>query len=281
MTITAHCLVKNEARFIWYSVMSVIKHVDQILLWDTGSTDGTEEIIEEILKTEEGKRKVKFKEIGTVDPIGFAKVRQEMLDATKTDWFIVVDGDEIWWEESIRKLVLEINDRGNEIESIVVPTYNLVGDIFHYQEDAAGEYKLADRKGHLNLRGVNREIPGIRSDRPHGTWGWVDEEGKMIQDRDPKKIVFIEAPYLHATHLRRAKIRLNDKDVPKRSKKLKYEIGIPFPKDFYYPEVFFRPKPEIVQSPWQKVNNAYKLRAFLETPLKKIKRRLFPGKVGY
>jgi hypothetical protein len=50
LKITAHTLVKNEARFVWYSVMSVIEHVDKILLWDTGSTDGTKEILKKISK---------------------------------------------------------------------------------------------------------------------------------------------------------------------------------------------------------------------------------------
>lgn len=281
-SITAHCLVKNEARFVWFSVMSIINHVDKVLLWDTGSTDGTFEIIEEITKRQKAKGKISFREVRNVTPVSFAKVRQEMLDDTDTDWFIVVDGDEIWWQDSIRHLVSAINKKGDKIEAIVVPTYNLVGDIFHYQEEAGGQYRLAGRKGHLNLRAVNRGIPSLHSSGPHGTWGWVDGKGKMIQDRDPKKIVFIDAPYLHATHLARAATRLEEVDVPKRAAKLKYEIGVEFPKDFYYPEVFFRPRPEIVPSPWIKRSLGYAIRAVFETPLKKIKRKIIKKtKVGY
>ncbi|MBI4033296.1 MAG: glycosyltransferase family 2 protein, partial [Candidatus Blackburnbacteria bacterium] len=209
-TITAHCLVKNEARFIWYSVMSVVNHVDKVLLWDTGSSDGTLEIIRKMrmlgdtrLPDGQGKSKIEFREVGSVSPEEFASVRQEMLDATDTDWFIVVDGDEIWWEDSIALVTAEIQKHGDGIESIVIPTVNLVGDIFHYQEREAGGYVLAGRKGHLALRGVNTRIPGLRSERPHGTWGWVDGNGKMIQDRDPRKITFLDAPYIHATHLQR------------------------------------------------------------------------------
>lgn len=281
-TITAHCLVKNEARFIWYAVMSVIDHVDKVLLWDTGSTDGTLEIISKIRKTRNRKRKVDFREVGGVTSASFAKVRQEMLDATDTDWLIVVDGDEIWWENSIKQVVDTINKKGEEIESIVVPTYNLVGDIFHYQEEAAGQYRLAEKKGHFSLRAVNKRIFGLHSSGPHGTWGWVDKEGKMIQDRDSKKIVFVDAPYLHATHLPRAKTGVQELNVPKRAKKLKYEMGVEFPKDFYYPEVFFKPRPEIVPSPWVKRSFGYTMRAVLETPLKKIKRRIIrKTKAGY
>lgn len=281
-TITAHCLVKNEARFVWFSVMSVIGYVDKVLLWDTGSTDGTLEIIEEISKRQEAKRKIDFREVKSVNPEGFTKVRQEMLDKTDTDWFLIVDGDEVWWQDNICRLVSVIEKKGHLLESIVVPTYNLVGDVFHYQEEAAGQYKLAGKKGHYNLRAVNRKIPGLRSSGPHGTWGWVDETGRMIQDRDPQRILFVDAPYLHTTHLPRAAIREKETDVPKRAMKLKYEIGIEFPKDFYYPEVFFRPKPDIVLSPWEKMSGEFRIRAALETPFKKLKRRLFPKqKAGY
>ena len=48
MKIWAHTLVKNEEKFVWYSVMSIISHVEKVLLWDTGSTDNTPEILKEL-----------------------------------------------------------------------------------------------------------------------------------------------------------------------------------------------------------------------------------------
>lgn len=280
LTTTAHCLVRNEARFVWFSVMSVIKHVDRVLLWDTGSTDETVEIIKEILKTPQGK-KIDFRQLEKVDPNTFTKVRQEMLDATDTDWFVMVDGDEVWWDDSIKKVVDTIQEKGDKLESIVVPTINLVGDIYHYQEEAAGNYELAGKRGHLNLRAINRKIPGLKSLGPHGQWGWADSENRMIEKRNPEKILFVDAPYLHATHLQRSGNIKQEADVPKRKMKLKYEIGIPFPPDYFYPEVFFRKKPKIAPSPWIKMTPEFKRRALLETPLRKIKRRLFKSRVGY
>jgi glycosyltransferase involved in cell wall biosynthesis len=278
MSIWAQTLVKNEARWLWYSVTSVIDHVEKILLWDTGSTDGTIKIIEELRKKYPGK--VDFRQYDKVTSETFTKVRQEMLDATKSDWFIVLDGDEIWYEDSIKKVIETINKEGEGFESIIVPTINLVGDIFHYQEDSAGRYKFGARVGHFNLRGVNRNISGLHSQGVHGVWGWADGEGKMIQERDPAKIRNVDAPYLHATHLQRAGSG-KDPDVIKRKMKLKYEIGNSFPKDFYYPEVFFRPRPATVESPWKVMNSKFKLVSYLETPLRKIKRKVWQGKAGY
>ncbi len=274
MKIVCHCLVKNEARFIWYSVMSVINYVDRILLWDNGSNDETLEIIKKILETKESQEKIDFRIIRE----NFRNeddIRQKMLDATESDWFLVVDGDEIWWDDSISKVIQLIKEEGDMLESIVVPTVNLVGDVYHYLEEKAGRYRLAGRMGHMNLRGINRKIPGLKSFGVEWDWGWVDKNNNMIQNRDPKKNRYVEAPYLHATHLLRSGNIGQDLLAYRRKFKIKYEIGEEFPKDFYYPEVFFRNRPTIVTSPWATMDRNYKLRALLETPLKRIKRRIF------
>lgn len=273
--ISAHVLVKNEARFVWYSIMSVLPHVDKLIIYDTGSTDGTLKLIETIVK----------KPVISKEDFDEQNIRQQMLDEDDSDWFIVVDGDEIWWDESIKKLTNLIHKKGDDLESIIVPTILPVGDIFHYQETKASGYEFDTNKGlkvgHYALRAINRKIPGLSSMKPHGQWGWTDEEGKMIQDRDQKKREFVDAPYLHVTHLQRAGNRLKDSDVFKRLGKLKYELGTPFPSDFYYPEVFFREKPDYIISPWRGMSKEFKFRAFFETPLRKIRRRLIPRNVGY
>ena len=276
--IWAQTLVKNEEKWLWYSVISIINHVDKIFLWDTGSTDGTLKIIEELKKKYPGK--IDFRQYGEVTSETFTKARQEMLEATDSDWFIVVDADEVWWEDSIKKVLDAIQEEGDKLESIVVPTVNLVGDIYHQQPSSTGKYKIAGRTGHYNLRAINRKIPGLQALGPHGKMGWADGEGKMIQDRDSEKVKFVDAPYLHATNLKRAGLG-KDADVIKRKKKLKYELGKSFPKDFYYPETFFCGHPDFVESPWQVMDLPFKFRAFFETPLKVIKRKILPNKIGY
>lgn len=279
MTVWAQTLVKNEERWLWYAVTSVIDYVDKVLLWDTGSTDGSIKIEKELKKRFPDK--IELRERIITSPTDFTKARQEMLDATKSDWFIVLDGDEIWYEDSIKKVTEAINKEGDKLESIVVPTINLVGDIYHRQEEGAGRYKFGSRVGHYNLRAVNRNIPGLHSEGAHGVWGWVDGEGRMIQDRDSEKVRFLDAPYLHTTFLPRGGGRVNDLKVIKRQKKLKYELGETFPLDFYYPESLFGGIPDFVPSPWGGMSKSFKFRAFFETPLRKMKRRIWKGKVGY
>lgn len=279
MKIWAHTLVKNEERYLWYTVSSVVDHVDKVLLWDTGSTDKTLEICRQLEK--EFPEKVLFRQVKISSAQDFPRVRNQMLKETEADWLLMVDGDEVWWESSIKRVIATINKKGSEIESIVVPIVYAIGDIYHRQEEKAGQYELAGKKGHYALRAINRNIPGLTSLNPHGTWGWTDGEGRMIQDRPLEKILFVDAPYMHFSHLPRAGTIQDEKKVIKRPQKIKHELGNPFPKDFYYPEVFFRERPDFVPSPWNRMTYSFYLRAFLETPLRKIKRRVLSGKVGY
>jgi len=124
--ITVHCLVKNEENFIWYAISSVLPYVEKILVWDTGSNDKTVEIVKTIKSP-----KVEFEEKGKVDARGFAKLRQEMIDKTETDWIMVLDGDEIWWGDTIKSLKLKM--KNSDFGLVVSPCYMAVGDIFHYQ----------------------------------------------------------------------------------------------------------------------------------------------------
>lgn len=278
MQVWGHTLFRNDERWLWFAVTSVINHLDKLLLWDTGSSDKSWEIAL-ALKKKYGE-KIHLEKYGEVSIEGFPIVRQAMLDETKSDWFLVVDADEIWWDKSISEVTSFIrNSKNNNSESIVVPTINAVGDIFHHQEKSAGKYKFGNLKGHYNLRALKRSIPGLHSEGVHGVWGWADDKGKQIQDRLSFK--YLNSPYLHATFLPRGGNRASDILVPKRKRKLKYELGVDFPKDFYYPESLFKVRPDFIRSPWETRSNKYFIRAIIESPIKSIKRRIINGSIGY
>jgi len=275
MTIWAHVLIKNEENFIWYSIMSVIDYVDKVLIYDTGSTDKTLKIINKINNS-----KITLKEINS-SKFEEDKIRQQMLDETDSDWFIVLDGDEIWWQKSIQALLAEINKNKN-IDSIVVPTVNVVGDMFHVQEKNAGKYHLAGRIGHLNLRAINRKMEGLHGEGKHGVFRWADSMDVSIENRNENRIKYLDAPYLHVTHLKRTTDVIDNDIVYKRTFKLKYEIGKRLPLDYYYPEVFFKDRPKIVLTPWKVRSNKYLSLALFQRPFKLLKRKFnLNKKYGY
>lgn len=281
MKIWAHTLFKNEERWLWFSVTSVIDYVDKVLLWDTGSTDKSWKIAKQLKA--KYKDKIELRQYGEVTVETFPEVRQAMLDATNSDWFIVVDGDEVWWESSVKDLIQSItsiaNNKEEKFECFVVPTVNLVGDMYHKLPENAGRYKFGDRIGNYNLRAVKRNIEGLHSEGNHGVWGWADKEDKQIQERNTFK--FINAPYLHMSFLPRGNSFNDDAKVPKRAKKLKYETGESLPLDFYFPESMFSVRPNLVSSPWMVMNNSFKLKAMILAPFKKAKRRFINAGVGY
>lgn len=266
-SIWAHTLVKNEESFLWHSVGSVIDFVDKLLLWDTGSTDNTFRIAQEIKKRYPAK--IGLREVGGVDKKLFSSMRQKMLDESQGDWIFVVDGDEIWWEGSIKKVIGAVNN--GKVDAIVSPYINLIGDPYHYQEERAGRYQIDQKIGNITIRAFNRKIPGLHVENPYGLEGYFEGNGEAIQESQLVKREFVNAPFLHLTHLKRSG---KDKGVMGRAGKVKYELGLPLPLDFYYPEVFFRPSFPLVSSPWKKVDLAYRTRAFIEYPFRKIKRLL-------
>lgn len=275
--IIAHCLVKNEERFIWYAINSVLPYVDKIMVWDTGSTDKTVKIIKSIKS-----KKVHFKQLKSITSAQFPHIRQQMLDQTPKNytWIMVLDGDEIWPEISIKKAT-DFCRTHPQYESVVVRTNNLVGDIYHRLPQSAGHYHIAGHKGHLNLRFMNTKvIPGLNVQKPHGQQGYYDNSNALIQNRDPKKIKFLDVYYHHATHLIRSHSRHQDKQVIKRAFKFKYELGQAIPKT-QMPKIFFSKHPSIVPKVTAQASLKFWLLASIFTPIKRLKRVLIPPATGY
>jgi len=262
MKIWAHTICFNEENFIWYAIKSAIDFVDKIIIYDTGSTDKTVEIIK-LLKAEYPE-KIIFEEKGKVDINKFSVLRQEMLDRSKCDWIMVLDADEVWPKESLYKALSFLNEDKTGVKLLVNPVYNLLGDIYHYQDINAARYKIQGRKGHFNVRFISTKIPGLHIQNPYGSEGYFDGDNISIQES--QKLEFIDAPYFHATHLRRSSKKQN-------FNKFKYELGHHIPKAAL-PEILFKEKPSNVSDQTKKRPVSYVLRASLETQLRKMKRKI-------
>jgi glycosyltransferase involved in cell wall biosynthesis len=273
--ISAHMVVKNEERWVWYAIMAVIDHVHELIIFDTGSTDKTVEIIKTIKND-----KIIFKQLDftKVDGPVHTIARQEMMKLKKWDWIVLVDGDEIWTDNGIRELATAIKNDGDNLEFFIKPYLNMLGDVYHYQDESAGKYKVGGYKGHITVRGMNASlIPGLHIENPLPFEGFFDENHTLIQDRLPRKANTLKEPFLHMTHLLRSTTRNKDKQVYRRQNKFKYELGIPLPENFNYPKCFYLPRPDLVPEPWGKRSLAYTVNALWQTPLKKFKRLVTNG----
>ena len=197
------------------------------MVWDTGSTDKTAEIIKSIKNS-----KIKFKQVIQNNVFEFTKLRNEMLDETKTDWLMILDGDEIWPQQTIKNTTKLIkSNKIQNLEYLIHPYYDLLGDVYHYQEPSGGKYHLDKYSGHITIRFFNLSLlPGLHFDKPHGQQGIFDQNQTLVQDRIPRKYKFMDGcGYLHATHLHRSSKDIN---VIKRDFKFKHEWGKDFSSRF-------------------------------------------------
>ena len=273
--ITVNCLATNEESWIWYAITYVWEYVDEIIVWSHGSTDMTDSLLSSTKSP-----KLKYKRTVDANQANLTIYRQQMLDQTDADWLMILDGDEIWPDTNIRKTVKFIYDQGQNYEFLIHPYYNLVGDVFHYQDEAAGKYRIGQHQGHITTRFINlKKISGLHYERGHGQIGLFDQQNTLIQDRKPFEAKFLDLPYMHTTHLHRSSL---DYTVSKRPRKFKYEIGTQFPENFAYPSTFYKSVPVSIASPWQRPNFSYWLQSLWQTPIRYLKRRLFESeKHGY
>lgn len=258
-TITAQVLVANEENWIWFALNSVLPHVDQVLVWDTGSTDKTVEIIKSISSS-----KIKFFQKGLVDSRRHSQLRQHMLEQTDTDWFLILDGDEIWWQSSIVKVIKTIRENPHK-SAVISPFYNAVGDIFHYQNPSRSSYQIHQYRGSYTIRAINRKLSGLYLTNPHGRQEYRTED-IPLQKLSADKLLFVDAPYLHVTHLRRSN---SDVQTLKRGFKFKYELGSPA--DTFPPEVFYFPRPSLIPNPFLSRSMGYSCLAAVAEPIRQLK----------
>jgi glycosyltransferase involved in cell wall biosynthesis len=208
MSITAHCLVKNEENFIYYAIKSVINFVDQVMVFDTGSTDKTVEIIQQIIK--EYPNKIIFEEKGSSDGKRHTELRQEMLDRTKTDWFMILDGDEVWTERGMKEALGIIRRNDSEIEFIDAPFYLCVGDIYHRTikkgEMGRGSYSFKDFFYPRFLKITN----GIHWFGDFDVDTLKTSNGELFCKLDGSNAVILKSKYWHMTQLSRSSKDDND-----------------------------------------------------------------------
>ncbi len=197
MSLTVHCLVKNEEKFVGFAIKSVVDFVDKLIVFDTGSTDQTVEIIKNL--TKEYPDKIIFEEKGPCDKLRHTQLRQEMLDRTKTEWFMILDGDEIWTVRAVEEAV-RIMQENKTIGCILTPYYLCAGDIFHHS--VRGKYVYDGVKIHALAR-IFRVMPEVKWNLgPYGEGDFIkDAKGNSIRSGN---YVYMKNKYWHTSALVRS-----------------------------------------------------------------------------
>lgn len=267
--ITAHMVIKNEDRFIWYALSSILPYVSRVLITDTGSTDQTVPIIKSFRDD-----RIVLQQETIHRPEELGKVRDRQIQETDTDWFWVVDGDEVYPQSLSKEIVEIVQTRGKELEGIVVGRYDLLGDIYHYQSESVGAYNIFGRRGHWVLRLLRKSaIAGLHVSGMYPYEGYYDTTDVEVIHHYPRKFAFTSGRLWHAMYLKRSSSGSVLSDTFHR-RKWKVERGNRFSKRETLPETFFSNHPESIADASVKRSVWYETTAAVVTPVKMLKRAL-------
>lgn len=263
LKITTHTIVKNEENWIWFALSAWKDFASEMLVVNDASTDRTKEIIESI-----NDKKIKFQSVNLVSASDHTRCRNKMIEETNTDWFVVLDGDEIWNAKTIEKFLNFLEKQPQEIYGVVMRTRNCVGDIFHYQPESAGKYEFVGKKGHLTIRAF-RKLNGYRWVGDYPLEAYSDKNSIPLNSQS-RHLVYFDDYYWHMTHLVRSSVVSNRKHL----QSVKLELGIKVKSESDFPEVFNRKRPNMVPDPWKKRSPLVSIKSAILTPIKVIKRQL-------
>lgn len=263
MKVIAHCMIKNEENWIWYSLMSVLNFVDKILIFDTGSQDRTLEIVNQIKSP-----KIQLYMESTANPRVLAQIRQKMLELSSGfDWILILDGDEIWPKDALTEIAVFLKNPQNYLAG-VHHHWNLVGDINHYVPDKYGRYAIHGLSGNLSIRLI-KNSPGLKVYGEYTSEGY-SYFGTPIQELSDDLLFTFQRRYFHATFLARSSITSN-----LFQRRYKYQLGKNIPKDTQFPQVFSLPKPDNVPQIPLQTPASFKLKSHLLSLPREIKHHLY------
>ncbi len=263
--ITVHTLVKNEEKWIWFAIMSVIDFVDKLIIYDTGSTDNTVLIINEIMKNTTYAKKIVFEQKGAVPPENFSLLRQEQIDRTETDWFLVLDGDEIWYKDTLVQITSLLGQTDKKM--LAIKFHNCTKDVYHYTNFESGAYVIKGIKGNITLKIINTKIPGLAAIGPYGSEGYYDKSGLTIQNNE-EDILIVDGFFLHTSNLVRSRNLFYDWKIPYRRVKVFSKVEAKVDSGFLFPEVFYLKRPNLVGNPLQRANIHYYILKLLLQPIR-------------
>jgi len=261
--ITGHMIVKNEDAWVWFAIQSVLPYLDKLLIIDTGSSDQTLKCIRSIESD-----KIVLSQVSISSREDLTLLRNKQIQATKTNWIWIIDGDEIYTEDGAKEVVSATRQN---YHGIAARRYDLLGDIYHRQDEGVGEYQLLGQQGHLLVRLINlSNFPGLHVSRPYPLEAYLDRDDQVVHSYTHDKWYITTSHLYHAMYLKRSSLGSN---LPMFNRgKYKIETGIKIADKIT--AVFTLPRPSFVPDPLVRRGLDYELAASIITPIKNLKRKL-------
>lgn len=105
----------------------------QLLIRDDGSTDGTVEIIQELVAQDE---RIRFINQGTIENLGVIKSFHALLKYEKADLYCFSDQDDVWLPEKIALQVAEAEKHPQEVPLLVYTDLKVVDENLNVQHES-------------------------------------------------------------------------------------------------------------------------------------------------
>ena len=146
MDITLCMVVKNEIHNLKSLLKpSLMNHFDDIIIVDTGSSDGTKEFVMEELMVKCLESKISYSTASSKTPC-----RNLALDHVKTDWVFFLDADERIKEEDLESI--KLIEPTEEVSGYFGRWVNYLGDRHPFSD-----YKLFLYRKGVKVRGLVHE----------------------------------------------------------------------------------------------------------------------------
>lgn len=121
-------LIMNEEFFLPYCLESIKGRFEHYVIYDVGSEDKTRDIISWFIDT--SKANVTYRKLPFVEPIVQGTFRNAMIADARTNWYFIVDGDELYTPESLDTLIEEMENM-KEWYTSKNKTYGVVRRVEH------------------------------------------------------------------------------------------------------------------------------------------------------
>lgn len=100
----------NDENWLPYSLSALAGHFNRYVIYDVGSTDRSKEIIDWFVQKEKRRSDFFVRYLPFVDPTVQGCFRNSMIAEADSEWYFIVDADEVYKPEDLRTIVKYMND---------------------------------------------------------------------------------------------------------------------------------------------------------------------------
>ena len=146
--LTPMILVMNDVFFLPYVLEQLRGRFNRYVIYDAGSEDGTENVIDWFVETEKNAdffvRKLPF-----AVPAIQGVYRNSMLVEAQSEWTMMIDGDELYTQADLDNLVVKCDWRDDALKYGVVRRQEVGSDLISRYSEIRGHHRLYRRNAYF------------------------------------------------------------------------------------------------------------------------------------